>query len=73
MHSRWATEPHIRFGDPCHDCARPMAPASRSWSRWTLPAGVLKHAGRGLCGTCRRRRRAAGTLDLDVVEAADAT
>lgn len=54
--TRWAREPHIRFGDPCYDCGRPMTPASREWSRHTIPAGMVKHAGNALCGTCRNRR-----------------
>jgi hypothetical protein len=55
--TRWATEPHIRFGDPCYDCATPMTPASRWWSALTIPEGMRKHAGDGLCSSCANRRR----------------
>jgi hypothetical protein len=48
----WAKVPHIRFGDPCHDCAALLAPASRRWRSDTLPPGVRKHAGSGLCSSC---------------------
>lgn len=63
MRTRWATQPHIRFGDPCYDCGRPMTPASREWSRDTIPPGHVKHAGHALCSTCRQRRAATGTLE----------
>lgn len=53
----WATRPHIRFGDPCYGCSVAPAPASRRWSSWTLPPGVRKHAGLGLCGACAGRLR----------------
>lgn len=52
----WAKIPHVRFGDPCHDCGVPLAPASRRWCAETLPPGVRKHAGNGLCGSCAGRR-----------------
>lgn len=52
----WAKVPHIRFGDPCHDCGTTLAPASRRWSKDTLPPGVRKHAGNGLCGPCTKVR-----------------
>lgn len=54
--TRWKSEPHVRFGDPCHDCGCPLAPASRCWAVETLPPGVRKHAGHGLCGRCSHRR-----------------
>lgn len=64
--TRWAAEPHIRLGDPCHDCGCTLAPASRCWSSWTLPPGVRKHDGHGLCSSCAGRRRRAGTMHLDL-------
>lgn len=63
----WSREPHIRLGDPCYDCGRPMTPASRTWSRYTVPPGYRKHAGHGLCSPCLHRRRDTGTLDLDLI------
>lgn len=54
--TRWAREPHIRFGDPCFDCGTPMTPASRRWSAFTIPKGYRKHAGNALCGSCRNKR-----------------
>lgn len=65
----WSQTPHIRMSDPCHDCGTPMTPACRHWTAWTIPTGHRKHAGRGLCGLCIRRRRDAGTLDRDLVTA----
>lgn len=61
--TRWAHEPHIRVGDPCHDCGTPLVPASRRWWSWTIPPGHSKHAGLGLCGSCAGRRRRSGPLD----------
>ena len=55
--TRWATEPHIRVGDPCHDCGTPMVPASRRWSAFTIPPGHRKHDGNALCRSCASRRR----------------
>lgn len=55
--TRWAHEPHIRFGDPCYACAVPMTPASRWWSASTIPEGMRKHAGLGLCSRCAPRYR----------------
>ena len=63
----WTRTPHIRMGDPCHDCAAPLTPASRCWTPWTIPTGHRRHAGRGLCSACLSRRRRAGTLDADLV------
>ena len=31
--TRWAREPHIRFGDPCYDCAVSLTPACRGVGR----------------------------------------
>jgi hypothetical protein len=55
--TRWVREPHIRFGDPCHDRGVPLTPASRCWSAWSIPPGYRKHDGLGLCAPCRRARR----------------
>ena len=55
-YGQWKHKPHIRFGDPCHDCGTKLAPASRRWAAETLPPGVRKHAGNGLCGACAGRR-----------------
>lgn len=53
--AHWARTPHIRFGDPCYACGVPMTPASRRWSAWTVPPGMRKHGGKGLCSTCKNR------------------
>lgn len=68
--TRWANEPHIRFGDPCHDCGVEMTPASRWWCAFTIPAGMRKHAGLGLCGPCARRRRELNDSDASTAPAA---
>lgn len=52
--TRWASEPHIRFGDPCFACGTPMTPASRRWSKFTIPDGYRKHAGNALCSSCAK-------------------
>ena len=48
----WSLTPHIRFGDPCYGCGILLVPASRTWQRELIPAGMRKHAGNALCGTC---------------------
>lgn len=51
----WSRTPHIRFGDPCYGCGVPLVPACRTWPKELIPAGMRKHAGRALCGTCKGR------------------
>ena len=55
--NRWRHNPHIRMGDPCHDCGVPMVPASRYYGAITIPDGYKKHRGNGLCGACTYHRR----------------
>ena len=60
----WATRPHIRFGDPCYACGIPLTPASACWTSWTIPEGMRRHGGHGLCSLCRNRV-SYGSLKLD--------
>ena len=61
--TRWATEPHIRFGDPCFACGTPMTPASRRWSKFTIPDGYRKHGGNALCSSCAKNPNAVPETD----------
>lgn len=42
----------------CHDCRVEIVPSGHQ----RMPEGARRHAGRGLCSTCHRRRSRAGTL-----------
>lgn len=52
MGNRWATQPHIRFGDPCYRCGISMTPGGKLWRAHLRLPGWGTHGSHGLCTGC---------------------